>query len=82
MDTPRQVIRAKILAGSLRRDAYVRSRFGKGTGAPCAGCELSITAEQVEVQVEFRDNATLRFHSPCFDIWRVETQWPASPFRQ
>jgi hypothetical protein len=76
-------IQAKLGAGQLPRAAHVKTWYGPGTGQPCCGCDQRIHTTEHEVEVDFERHQTLRFHTACFDAWRVAIRGsegsPASP---
>ena len=66
------VIREKILAGTLPKDAPVKVFAGYGTGATCDACDLSTTKVDIEYEVDMADGRTFRFHQPCLALWHHE----------
>ena len=74
-----QVIREKILAGSLPKEHCRMTWYGPGKGAICVACKLPITAEDVEVECDLAGGGTLRFHRRCYEIW--SEAWPACDAR-
>jgi hypothetical protein len=65
-----QKIAAQVLSGALRHDSPVKTWGGKGSGRPCAGCRQSICATDLEIEADFPDGQTLRFHTSCFLAWQ------------
>jgi hypothetical protein len=78
----RDTIVAKLRAGVLRRDAAVRTWFGRGQGHPCAGCDRAIEPVDRECEADFPDGATLRFHRECFYVWDEERRASRDERRQ
>jgi hypothetical protein len=70
------MIRTKIRAGLLTRDACGKGWYARGHGQACAACELVIDGTEVECEVRFADGTTLRFHRPCYAIWNDERADP------
>jgi CheY-like chemotaxis protein len=68
----------KLQDGLLARDGLEKTWYGNGRGANCDGCEESITGGDVEVEADFPEQATLRFHSSCFDRWRAARRTASS----
>jgi hypothetical protein len=66
------VIRDKILAGTLPKDAPVKVWAGYGTGKKCDACDLSTTKEGIEYEVDMADGLTFRFDQPCLALWHQE----------
>ena len=66
-------IQAKLDTGQLPSAAHVKTWYGAGMGQPCGGCDQPIPATEREVEVDFEQHPTLRFHPACFDAWRVAT---------
>jgi hypothetical protein len=64
-------IRDKVQGGALPLppDPAGKCWVGKGTSRPCDACDASITAEQVEYELDLPDGRTLRFHSKCLAAW-------------
>jgi len=77
-DPLRQRARHAIDTGRLPARRPARSWAGKGSGASCLLCAQPITADDVELELEFIDatpeNAplTCRVHSKCFAAWELE----------
>ena len=62
-------VRAKLLTGRLRHDRHETTWAGKGNGSSCDGCDRAIADTDVEIEVDFPDHQTLRFHQSCFEDW-------------
>src|SRR5262245_2298759 len=65
-------LRANVRTGLLRCDPCHHASYGQGDGRSCAGCDEPITPSEVEILAAFLDGDSLRFHSTCFDVWRIE----------
>jgi hypothetical protein len=63
-------IGAKVAAGLLPLATDARQRIGKGTGAPCAACDESISHADLEYEVNVGSRRVLRFHSNCLAAWK------------
>lgn len=69
-----QLIRSRLASGQLPAQCPERKLFaGSGDGAPCACCDLLITSQQVQYDVEClnrKGEAELfRMHLQCFTVW-------------
>jgi hypothetical protein len=80
----RERARAAIQAGKIPLRRPDRTWGGPGVGAQCAVCDLPITRDQLELEIEFvrlggLDN--LHVHIRCFAAWELERTKPsvASP---
>src|SRR2546428_13349780 len=74
-DVPlRTLIRTKIHAGLLTREACAKGWYARGAGRPCAACARVIDDTQVECEGRFVDGTMLRFHRSCFAIWNAERE--------
>lgn len=71
---PHLVLRGKLRAGNLRRDACRHVIISRGRGLTCDGCDEAIATGHVELRARFGDGSTKRFHSRCFSAWYTETQ--------
>jgi len=71
---------AAIHRGVLPPDAADRVWAGAGIGAPCAVCDLPVTAQQMEFETQFarQRNGTwlhaCHLHVPCFAAWEFERE--------
>lgn len=66
----RAIIRAKLTSGELSSAKPEKVWAGEGTGQPCAACGLTITANDVEVEVDFPGApAAMRLHRGCITMW-------------
>lgn len=66
------LIRSKVLAGTLPKDAPVRVWAGYGNGRVCSACDLPSTAKDIEYETDMADGRTFRFHQPCLTLWHRE----------
>lgn len=66
------LIRRKVAAGLLPKDAPVKMWAGYGTGEKCDACDLRTTKEGIEYEVDMADRRTFLFHQPCFTLWHQE----------
>ena len=73
LDPPGNRIHAKVAAGllPLPQDAPDIVWTGHGTDKPCDGCDESITATEIEYEIEVQGRR-LRFHSRCAAAWQQE----------
>ena len=74
--TPKQLqklVQSRLLSGELPREQPPRLWAGPGSGAACAVCGATISAQQLEYEIEFGSSATtrtvLRFHVACHSAW-------------
>ena len=74
----REKARAAIKAGRMPAKLHQRTWGGPGTGGPCSVCDLPVTKDQPEFEIEFTTNGvassvgTFRLHARCFAAWEVE----------
>ncbi len=75
----RRIVRQHLVDRTLPLTTPRRVWGGPGLGLECGICELPVTAEQSELQVEFADNhhdapmlQVLHLHTVCFAIWELE----------
>jgi hypothetical protein len=66
------LIRAKVLAGTLPKDAPRKVWAGYGSGKVCSACDLPAMIKDVEYEVEMEDHHTFLFHQPCLALWDQE----------
>jgi hypothetical protein len=70
--------RAAVESGKLPNRRADRTWGGPGVGAECAVCELPVTKDQMEFEIEFaRDGDTpgldkFHVHVRCFAAWEFE----------
>ena len=68
-------IREKLQDGRLPRDSNPRARgSSRGDGAICDACGVTITADQVMMEVGplTGEKRSLCLHADCFQLWNVE----------
>ena len=74
----REKARAVVQAGKLPARRPDRTWGGPGVGAPCTICELPVTKDELEFEIEFArngDNPGLdkyHIHVRCFAAWEFE----------
>jgi hypothetical protein len=75
----RRMVRQRLAERTLPRTTPRRVWGGAGLGLPCSICELPVTADQSELQVEFADDhqdapmlQVLHLHTACFAVWELE----------
>ena len=73
----REKARAALRNGTLPTRQAHRTWGGPGVGAPCAICELPVTPEQLEFELEFEMAEVggvkkLHVHLRCFAAWEFE----------
>jgi hypothetical protein len=74
----REKARAAIKAGKLPTTRPDRTWGGPGVGAPCVVCDLPVTKDQLEFEIQFShdgDNPGLdryHVHVRCFAAWEFE----------
>ena len=74
----REKARNAVLSGKLPSRSPDRMSNGSGGGAECPICELPVTTERMEFEVQFaRDGDTpgldtFYFHFRCFAAWEAE----------
>ena len=64
---------------ALRSAIPGRMWGGKGCGAPCDFCRVTVSADEIEYEVEARvdcENLVLHFHPRCYDSWRTSREQP------
>ena len=81
----RQMIRQRLADRTLPRTTPRRVWGGPGVGLTCGVCELPVTVDQSELQVEFSDGygapmlEVLHLHPVCFALWELERTDGHSP---
>ena len=71
----REVVQRRVSEGRLPCRRQDHTWAGKGTGLDCVVCELPITSQQVEYELQFDGAAPLvvvRLHRICFAAWERE----------
>ena len=70
--------RAALQNGKLPRRLPDRTWGGPGVGAGCAICELPVTKDQMELEIEFVHDGVapgldkFHVHARCFAAWEFE----------
>jgi len=76
--TLREKVRTVLRSGKLPNRHPDRTWGGPGVGATCAICELPVTRQQMEFEIQFArdgDNPGLdkfHVHTRCFAAWELE----------
>jgi hypothetical protein len=75
----RQTAREAILAGRLPAGRPDRTWGGPGAGARCTICQVAVTRDEPELELEFarqggaaRGWDTYHVHARCFTAWQLE----------
>jgi hypothetical protein len=71
----REVVRRRVAQGRVPCRRQDHTWAGKGTGLDCTVCELPITSQQVEYELQFDAEASLivvRMHRLCLAAWESE----------
>ena len=55
-------IAEKLKRGLLLRAKLIKTWEGFGNGRPCDGCDEAILSADIEHELDFEDDRTLRFH--------------------
>jgi hypothetical protein len=75
-DQTRQADLARDERQILPYEEPVRTWAGRGTGALCNLCGLSIKAQDIEYEVELLTAGTVRglhFHFKCYRVWETQS---------
>ena len=64
-----QFIAEKVLRRVLPSDEPLKLWAGYGNGRSCDGCEKSITATEIEHELDLPGEVILRFHVACAGFW-------------
>ncbi len=75
----------RLSVAALRRAVPLKMWGGKGCGAPCDFCRVSVSESDIEYEIEAELEAqkiTLHFHPRCHDAWRAGLEPPAEPQEQ
>lgn len=79
-DSPQQGHRgARLSVAALRRATPLKMWGGKGCGAPCDFCRVTVSEHDVEYEIEAEldlQRITLHFHPRCHDAWRAGLEPP------
>jgi hypothetical protein len=74
----REQARAAIRGGKLPARSPDRTWGGDGGGAPCSVCDLPITKDQLEIEIDFAHEGSAagvenhHVHPRCFAAWEFE----------
>jgi hypothetical protein len=74
----RERAQAHLQSGKLPNISPRRVWGGPGVGVECVVCDLPVSADQSEMQVEFLRNhgaevlEVFHFHARCFAAWELE----------
>jgi hypothetical protein len=71
MDPVSARIMDKLLQGTLPAADPLTLANGSGTGLLCDGCDVAITSNEKERDVEMPSGRKLRFHVACHGLWRA-----------
>lgn len=71
MDPVSTRIMEKLLQGTLPGADPLRLWGSYGSGLLCDGCDVAITSNEQEHEVEMPSGHKLRFHVPCHGLWRA-----------
>lgn len=63
------LIRGKILAGTLPKEAPLKFFAGYGTGKVCDACDLPTRKTDIEYEVDMADGHIFVFDQPCLAVW-------------
>jgi len=66
-------IAEKLKRGLLLRAKLIKTWEGFGNGRPCDGCDEAILSADIEHELDFEDDRTLRFHDACAVLRRRKT---------
>ena len=85
----REKAREVIQAGTLPNRFPERTWGGPGVGADCTICNVPVTRDELEFEIEFANNGegngngetpqSHHVHIRCFAIWDQERRSPVSP---
>jgi hypothetical protein len=76
---PKVLIPDKLAHGLLPTVKPLKTFAGLGNGRLCDGCERSITATDLEYELDFADERTVRLHKDCLAIWLQATGIDKNP---
>jgi hypothetical protein len=66
------IIRRKVAAGLLPKEAPVKVWAGYGSGKKCDACGLPTSEADIEYEIDLADHLTFLFHQACFELWHEE----------
>lgn len=72
MDDLRTRIRTSIRDGCLPGVDCLVTWYGPGRGQLCEACGHRMLGSDLAVECDLPDGGTIRFHAPCYEIWRSE----------
>jgi len=67
----------RLSVAALRSAVPGRMWGGKGCGMPCDFCRVTVSAEEIEYEVDARlegEPILLHFHPRCYDTWRTSRE--------
>jgi hypothetical protein len=71
--SPPEMVRDKVDAGTLPRDAPLRLWAGRGSGKRCSACEHPILPSEPEYEPRFDDGSpSIVLHAQCYELWLEE----------
>ena len=76
-DGLRQKARAAIQSGKLPTRRPDRTWGGRGSGGPCAVCQLALRGDEMALEIEFVATGhypkIIHMHTKCFAAWELES---------
>lgn len=72
MDTPRLLIRQKLMDGRLPVEPLPRVWGGPASGETCAACDERAEKPQLVIEGETERGRVTFFHPGCFSAWDEE----------
>jgi len=61
----------KLWLGTLPSDDAVKTWGGPGSGRECDGCDLVISTEEFEHELQMKNGHVMRFHVACSNLWHI-----------
>lgn len=74
MDAASERITHKLWVGTLPADDPAKTWGGPGSSFECDGCDVAITSEEPEHELQMQNGRVLRFHVACAGLWKVLKQ--------
>jgi hypothetical protein len=71
MDAQSERITQKLWRGTLPSDDAVKTWGGPGSGRECDGCDLAISTEEFEHEVQMKNGRVMRLHVACSNLWQI-----------
>jgi hypothetical protein len=68
------IIRRKVAAGLLPKDAPVKVWAGYGSGKKCDACDLPTSQADLEYEIDMADRRIFLFHQACLALWQQERE--------